>query len=64
VFLLELGLGFGLVGRAAQDDRILAGESVAGVTKLVRLGGSPGGVGLGEEIKDNVLAREVAEADS
>jgi hypothetical protein len=61
--VLEGGLGLDGVGAHAEDGDAVLVEIFFCVTKLGRFDGSTGGVGLGKEKEQDVVACEVLEGD-
>jgi hypothetical protein len=51
------------VPTGSQDDRIELVQFIFGVTELVRLAGSTGGIGFGKEEKNDVLPFETTQTD-
>ena len=62
-FGAEQGLGFDRVGACAEDGHLKFVELLFCVAKLGRFDDSTGGVGFGEEEKQDALALEVLEGD-
>jgi hypothetical protein len=61
---LEQGLGFDRIGARAEDGHFEFVELLFCVAKLGRLDDSTGGVGFGEEEKQDALALKILESDS
>src|SRR5690242_17055222 len=63
MFGLEARLRGGRIGRDAEHDSIFLVELFYRVTKLVRLDGSAGRIGAGEEVEDDSLALKAGEPE-
>ena len=64
VLCLEQGLGFDRIGARAEDGHFEFVELLFGVAKLGRFDDSTGGVGFGEEEKEDAFALEILKRDS
>jgi len=63
VLVAELLQDFDGVPTGSQDDRIELVQFIFGVTELVCLAGSTGGIGFGKEEKNDALPFEITQTD-